>query len=440
MLSKVGRPRGPAESIQDFQMRRVVITGIGAVTPLGDGAEHTWSRLLSSHNAAARIGSFDVEDLACKIACQIPRGDGTNGTFNPDAYMSPKEQRKVDDFIIYGMAAAKQALDDANWHPESHEDRCATGVVIGSGVGGLEGIGEGEITVRDKGPRRLSPFFIPGRLINLISGYVSIEHGLKGPNHSVVTACSTGAHAIGDASRMVALGDADVMVAGGAESSVCRLGIAGFVACRALSTGFNDNPTAASRPYDLARDGFVMGEGAGVVVVEELEHALARGAKIYAEIVGYGMSGDAYHITAPAEDGDGAYRCMAAACKRAGIDPAEINYINAHGTSTPLGDEIELRAVERLLGNGSASLAMSSTKSAIGHLLGAAGAVEAVFAVLAIRDQVAPPTLNLDNPSTDTKIDLVPHVKRAMSIQYALSNSFGFGGTNASLVFKRYGD
>ncbi|MBA4782342.1 MAG: beta-ketoacyl-ACP synthase II [Rhizobiales bacterium] len=421
-------------------MRRVVITGIGAVTPLGDGAEHTWSRLLSSHNAAARIGSFDVEDLACKIACQIPRGDGTNGTFNPDAYMSPKEQRKVDDFIIYGMAAAKQALDDANWHPESHEDRCATGVVIGSGVGGLEGIGEGEITVRDKGPRRLSPFFIPGRLINLISGYVSIEHGLKGPNHSVVTACSTGAHAIGDASRMVALGDADVMVAGGAESSVCRLGIAGFVACRALSTGFNDNPTAASRPYDLARDGFVMGEGAGVVVVEELEHALARGAKIYAEIVGYGMSGDAYHITAPAEDGDGAYRCMAAACKRAGIDPAEINYINAHGTSTPLGDEIELRAVERLLGNGSASLAMSSTKSAIGHLLGAAGAVEAVFAVLAIRDQVAPPTLNLDNPSTDTKIDLVPHVKRAMSIQYALSNSFGFGGTNASLVFKRYGD
>lgn len=421
-------------------MRRVVITGIGAVTPLGDGAEHTWSRLLSSHNAAARIGSFDVEDLACKIACQIPRGDGTNGTFNPDAYMSPKEQRKVDDFIIYGMAAAKQALDDANWHPESHEDRCATGVVIGSGVGGLEGIGEGEITVRDKGPRRLSPFFIPGRLINLISGYVSIEHGLKGPNHSVVTACSTGAHAIGDASRMVALGDADVMVAGGAESSVCRLGIAGFVACRALSTGFNDNPTAASRPYDLARDGFVMGEGAGVVVVEELEHALARGAKIYAEIVGYGMSGDAYHITAPAEDGDGAYRCMAAACKRAGIDPAEINYINSHGTSTPLGDEIELRAVERLLGNGSASLAMSSTKSAIGHLLGAAGAVEAVFAVLAIRDQVAPPTLNLDNPSTDTKIDLVPHVKRAMSIQYALSNSFGFGGTNASLVFKRYGD
>lgn len=440
MLSKVGRPRGTAESIQDFQMRRVVITGIGAVTPLGDGAEHTWSRLLSSHNAAARIDSFDVEDLACKIACQIPRGDGTNGTFNPDAYMSPKEQRKVDDFIIYGMAAAKQALDDANWHPESHEDRCATGVVIGSGVGGLEGIGEGEITVRDKGPRRLSPFFIPGRLINLISGYVSIEHGLKGPNHSVVTACSTGAHAIGDASRMVALGDADVMVAGGAESSVCRLGIAGFVACRALSTGFNDNPTAASRPYDLARDGFVMGEGAGVVVVEELEHALARGAKIYAEIVGYGMSGDAYHITAPAEDGDGAYRCMAAACKRAGIDPAEINYINAHGTSTPLGDEIELRAVERLLGNGSASLAMSSTKSAIGHLLGAAGAVEAVFAVLAIRDQVAPPTLNLDNPSTDTKIDLVPHVKRAMSIQYALSNSFGFGGTNASLVFKRYGD
>lgn len=421
-------------------MRRVVITGIGAVTPLGDGAEHTWSRLLMGHNAAARIETFDVEDLACKIACQIPRGDGTNGTFNPDSYMSPKEQRKVDNFIIYGMAAAKQALDDADWHPESHEDRCATGVVIGSGVGGLEGIGEGEVTVRDKGPRRLSPFFIPGRLINLASGYVSIEHGLKGPNHSVVTACSTGAHAIGDASRMVALGDADVMVAGGAESSVCRLGIAGFVACRALSTNFNDNPTAASRPYDVARDGFVMGEGAGVVVVEELEHALARGAKIYAEIVGYGMSGDAHHITAPAEDGDGAYRCMAAACKRAGIDPSEINYINAHGTSTPLGDEIELRAVERLLGEGSAGLAMSSTKSAIGHLLGAAGAVEAVFSILAIRDQVAPPTLNLDNPSADTRIDLVPHVKRPMDIRYALSNSFGFGGTNASLVFKRYGD
>jgi len=419
-------------------MRRVVITGIGAVTPLGDGAQHTWSRLLNGDNAASRIENFEVEDLACKIACQIPRGDGSHGTFNADTYLAAKEQRKVDNFIIYGMAAAKQALDDANWHPETYEERCATGVVIGSGVGGLEGIGAGETTVREKGPRRLSPFFIPGRLINLVSGYVSIEHGLKGPNHSVVTACSTGAHAIGDASRMVALGDADVMVAGGAESSVCRLGLAGFVACRALSTNFNDNPTAASRPYDQARDGFVMGEGAGVVIVEALDHALARGAKIYAEIVGYGMSGDAHHITAPAEDGDGAYRCMRAACKRAGIDPSEIDYINAHGTSTPMGDEIELRAVERLVGDGASSLAMSSTKSAIGHLLGAAGAVEAIFTTLAIRDQVAPPTLNLDNPSAETDIDLVAHVKKEMPIEFALSNSFGFGGTNASLVLKRY--
>lgn len=421
-------------------MRRVVITGIGAVTPLGDGAEHTWSRLLKSDNAATRIENFETEDLACKIACQIPRGDGSDGSFNPDIYMLQKEQRKVDNYIIYGVSAAKQALNDANWHPESYEDCCATGVVIGSGVGGLEGIGAAEITLRDKGPRRLSPFFIPGRLINLVSGYVSIEHGLKGPNHSVVTACSTGAHAIGDAARMVALGDADVMVAGGAESGVCRLGIAGFVACRALSTAFNDNPTAASRPYDEARDGFVMGEGAGVVVVEELEHALARGAKIYAEIVGYGMSGDAHHITAPAEDGDGAYRCMMAACKRAGISPSDIDYINAHGTSTPMGDEIELRAVERLVGAGASSLAMSSTKSAIGHLLGAAGAVEAIFTALAIRDQVAPPTLNLDNPSAETNIDLVPHVKKDMIIDIALSNSFGFGGTNASLVMSRYKD
>lgn len=419
-------------------MRRVVITGVGAVTPLGDGAEHTWSRLLRGDSAAARIENFDVDDLACKIACQIPRGDGSGGTFNPDTYMLAKEQRKVDNFIVYGLAAAKQALDDANWHPETHEERCATGVAIGSGVGGLEGIGAGETTVREKGAKRLSPFFIPGRLINLVSGYVSIEHGLKGPNHSVVTACSTGAHAIGDASRMVALGDADVMVAGGAESSVCRLGLAGFVACRALSTNFNDNPAAASRPYDKDRDGFVMGEGAGVVVLEELEHALARGAKIYAEIIGYGMSGDAHHITAPAEDGDGAYRCMMAACKRAGIAPDAIDYINAHGTSTPLGDEIELRAVERLVGNGASSLAMSSTKSAIGHLLGAAGAVEAIFAALAIRDQVAPPTLNLDNPSAETRIDLVPHAKKAMDIDIALSNSFGFGGTNASLIMRRF--
>lgn len=419
-------------------MRRVVITGLGAVTPLGDGVEHTWSRLLNGDSAAARIEKFDVEDLACKIACEVPRGDGSNGTFNPDTYMLPKEQRKIDDFIIYGLAAAQQALDDANWHPETYEDQCATGAMIGSGVGGLEGIGEAEVTLRDKGPRRISPFFVTGRLINLISGYVSIRHGLKGPNHCVVTACSTGAHAIGDASRMVALGDADVMVAGGAESGVCRLGIAGFVACRALSTSFNDDPKSGSRPYDKDRDGFVMGDGAGIVVVEELEHALARGAKIYAEIVGYGLSGDAHHITAPSRDGDGAYRCMMAACKRAGISPNDIDYINAHGTSTPVGDEIELRAVERLVGDGASSLSMSSTKSAIGHLLGAAGAVEAIFTTLAIRDQVAPPTLNLDNPSVESSIDLVPHVKKDMNIDIALSNSFGFGGTNASLVMKRF--
>lgn len=419
-------------------MRRVVITGIGAVTPLGDGADYSWARLLASENAAQRIQGFEIDDLACKIACQVPRGDGTNGTFDPDRYMIMKEQRKVDQFILYAVAAASQALDDADWHPQSHEDKCSTGVMIGSGVGGLEGIGAGETTVKEKGPRRLSPFFIPGRLINLASGYVSIEHGLKGPNHSVVTACSTGAHAIGDASRMVALGDADVMVAGGAESSVCRLGIAGFVACRALSTGFNDDPAAASRPYDKDRDGFVMGEGAGIVVLEELDHALARGAKIYAEVVGYGMSGDAHHITAPAEDGDGAFRCMTAACKRAGISPESIDYINAHGTSTQLGDEIELRAVERLVGSGSSSLTMSSTKSSIGHLLGAAGAVEAIFTALAIRDQVAPPTLNLDNPSAETNIDLVAHHKKEMEIDIALSNSFGFGGTNASLVMRRY--
>lgn len=419
-------------------MRRVVITGLGAVTPLGDGVEHTWSRLLKGESAAARIESFDVDDLACKVACQVPRGDGSDGTFNPDTYIHPKEQRKIDDFIIYGLAAAKQALDDANWHPESHEDQCATGVVIGSGVGGIEGIGDGEVTLREKGPRRISPFFVTGRLINLISGYVSIEHGLKGPNHCVVTACSTGAHAIGDASRMVALGDADVMVAGGAESGVCRLGLAGFSACRALSTNFNDNPKAASRPYDNDRDGFVMGEGAGIVVVEELEHALARGAKIYAEIIGYGMSGDAHHITSPSLDGDGAYRCMKAACKRANIDPSDIDYINAHATSTSVGDEIELRAVERLVGDGASSLSMSSTKSAIGHLLGAAGAVESIFTILAIRDGVAPPTLNLDNPLFDCSVDLVPHVKKELDIDIALSNSFGFGGTNASLVFKRY--
>jgi 3-oxoacyl-[acyl-carrier-protein] synthase II len=352
--------------------------------------------------------------------------------------MEPKEQRKVDDFIIYAMAAATQALSDAGWKPASHEDQIATGVMIGSGIGGLDGIYEGALTLHEKGLRRLSPFFIPGRLANLAAGQVSIAHGLKGPNHAVVTACSTGAHAIGDAARMIALSDADVMVAGGAESAVNRLGIAGFCACRALSTSYNDAPQKASRPYDKGRDGFVMGEGAGVVVLEELGHALARGARIYGEVVGYGMSGDAYHITSPSEDGDGAYRCMKAALKRAGLDASAIDYINAHGTSTPLGDEIELKAIERLLGDHAGNVTMSSTKSAIGHLLGAAGAVEAIFSVLAIRDQVAPPTLNLDDPSVTTAIDLAPHVARKRRIEVALSNSFGFGGTNASLIFRRY--
>ena len=421
-------------------MRRVVVTGLGMVTPLASGVEATWSRILAGASGAGPITSFDCSDLPARIACNIARGDGTNGTFNPDDWMEPKEQRKVDDFIVFAMAAAKQALNDANWHPESYEDQIATGVAIGSGIGGLGGIYEASILLKERGPRRLSPFFIPGRLSNLAAGYVSIEHGLKGPNHSVVTACSTGAHAIGDASRMIALGDAEVMVAGGAESAINRLGIAGFCACRALSTDFNDTPEKASRPYDKDRDGFVMGEGAGVVVLEELEHALARGAPIYAEVVGYGMSGDAYHITSPAEDGDGAYRCMSAALKRAGIAASELDYINAHGTSTQLGDEIELRAAERLLANAPRKPAMSSTKSATGHLLGAAGAVEAIFAILAIRDQIAPPTINLDNPSIETDLDLVPHVARKRKIDVVLSNSFGFGGTNASLVMRRYVD
>ena len=418
-------------------MRRVVVTGLGMVTPLGCGVEITWQRLLAGQSGARRVESFDVSDLPAKIACQLPRGDGSDGTFNPDQWMEPKEQRKVDDFIVYAMAAARQALDDADWHPVSYDDQCATGVMIGSGIGGLQGIAETALLMQERGPRRVSPFFIPGRLINLAGGYVSIEHGLKGPNHAVVTACSTGAHAIGDAARLVAFGDADVMVAGGTESSISRIGLAGFAACRALSTSYNDTPEKASRPYDKERDGFVMGEGAGIVVVEALDHALARGAKIYGEIVGYGLSGDAYHITAPSEDGDGAFRCMSAALKRAGITAAEIDYINAHGTST-MADEIELGAVQRLLGNNAAKVSMSSTKSAIGHLLGAAGAVEAIFSLLAIRDQIAPATINLDNPSIDTPIDLVPHTPRKREIEYALSNSFGFGGTNASVVFKRY--
>jgi 3-oxoacyl-[acyl-carrier-protein] synthase II len=418
-------------------MRRVVVTGLGLVTPLACGTEQTWQRLRSGESGIKRIEKFDVSDIPCQIAGQVPRGDGANGSFNPDDWMEPKEQRKVDDFIVFAMAAAAQALNDAGWHPRQYEDQIASGVLIGSGIGGVEGIAETALLLRDRGPRRVSPFFIPGRLINLASGYVSIAHSLKGPNHAVVTACSTGAHAIGDAGRLIALGDADVMVAGGTESPINRISLAGFAACRALSTGFNDTPERASRPYDRDRDGFVMGEGAGAVVLEEYEHAQRRGARIYGELIGYGLSGDAYHITAPAEDGDGAFRCMSAAIRRAGVSPSDIDYINAHGTSTPLGDEIELKAVERLVGNAGGNIAMSSTKSSIGHLLGAAGAVEAIFCLLAMRDGVVPPTLNLDNPSVATSIDLVPHTARQRPVEVALSNSFGFGGTNASLIFHK---
>jgi 3-oxoacyl-[acyl-carrier-protein] synthase II len=418
-------------------MRRVVVTGLGMVSPLGCGVEPTWKRILNSESGAKQIDMFDVSDLTSRIACIIPRGDGSNDTFNPDQWMEPKDQRKVDDFIIYAMCAAKQALDDANWHPSTEEERCATGTMIGSGIGGLSGIADAAVLVKERGPRRLSPFFIPGRLINLASGYVSIEHGLKGPNHSVVTACSTGAHAIGDASRLIALGDADVMVAGGTESPLSRLAMAGFCAMRALSTAFNDTPEKASRPYDRDRDGFVMGEGAGILVLEEYEHARKRGARIYAELIGYGMSGDAYHISAPTPDGEGAFRCMTLAMKRAGISPSDLDYINAHGTSTPLGDEIELGAAQRLLGNAASTVSMSSTKSSTGHLLGAAGAIEAIFCILAIRDNIAPPTINLDNPSVETAIDLVPWKPRSREINVALSNSFGFGGTNASVILQR---
>jgi 3-oxoacyl-[acyl-carrier-protein] synthase II len=418
-------------------LRRVVITGLGLVTPLGCGVEASWSRLLQGHSGARRIEEFEVGDLTCQIGCFVPRGSLSEGKFDPNDWMEPKEQRKVDDFIVFAMGAADQALQDAGWKTDTQDKQERTGVLIGSGIGGLDGIAETSILLKEKGPRRVSPFFIPGRLINLASGYVSIKHGLKGPNHSVVTACSTGAHAIGDAARLVALGDADVMVAGGTESPLCRLAVAGFAACRALSTGFNDRPTKASRPYDKDRDGFVMGEGAGVVVLEDLAHANARGARIYAEVIGYGLSGDAYHITAPAENGDGAYRCMRSALARAGVGTDEIDYVNAHGTSTPMGDEIELGAVERLFGNAAGKLAMSSTKSATGHLLGAAGAVEAIFSVLAIRDNIAPPTLNLDNPSVSTAIDLVPHEAKKRAVDTVLSNSFGFGGTNASLVLRR---
>ncbi|MEL6519897.1 MAG: beta-ketoacyl-ACP synthase II [Pseudomonadota bacterium] len=420
-------------------MRRVVITGLGMVSPLACGVEESWRRLLEGKSAAATISSFDASHLATTYACEVPRGDGSDGTFHPDDWMQPKEQRKVDDFILYGMAAADQAVRDAGWTPDDPEALLRTGVLIGSGIGGLNGIADTSITLKERGPRRVSPFFVPGALINLVSGQVSIRYGFKGPNHSVVTACSTGAHAIGDAARLIMWGDADVMISGGAESPIGEIGIAGFNACKALSTKRNDSPETASRPYDKDRDGFVMGEGAGVVVLEELEHARARGAKIYAEVTGYGLSGDAYHITAPDESGDGAERAMRAAMSRAGIEANEVDYINAHGTST-MADTIELAAVERVLGNAAGKATMSSTKSSIGHLLGAAGAVEAIFCVLALRDQVAPPTINLDNPAVDSALDLAPNHKREREINVALSNSFGFGGTNASLVMTRITD
>ena len=417
-------------------MRRVVITGLGMVTPLACGVEATWERLIAGQSGAGPITRFDPVNVVTQYACEIPRGDGSDGTFNPDDWMEPKDQRKVDDFILYGMTAAVQAVRDSGWVPATEEERCRTGVMIGSGIGGLSSIAETAVLIKERGPKRVSPFFIPGALINLVAGQVSIRFGFKGPNHAVVTACSTGAHAIGDAARLIQWDDADVMIAGGAESPISEIGIAGFNACKALSTKRADDPAKASRPYDADRDGFVMGEGAGVVVLEEYEHAKARGARIYAEVLGYGLSGDAYHITAPAEDGDGGYRSMAMALKRAGLQPSDIDYINAHGTST-MADTIELGAVERLMGDAAAGATMSSTKSAIGHLLGAAGAVEAIFCVLAIRDQVAPPTINLDNPAVTPKLDLVPNVARKRRIDIALSNSFGFGGTNASLVLGR---
>ncbi|MDE0851517.1 beta-ketoacyl-ACP synthase II [Yoonia sp.] len=417
-------------------MRRVVVTGLGLVTPLADGVETTWARLLDGQSGAGPIIGFDASGLATTYACEVPLGDGSDGTFNPDTYMAPKDARKVDEFILFGVAAAQQAVEDSGWVPATDEDRNRTGVLIGSGIGGLKSISETAVMIKEKGPRRVSPFFIPGALINLISGQVSIKFGFRGPNHAVVTACSTGAHAIGDAARLIKYGNADVMVAGGAEAAICEVGIAGFNACKALSTKRADNPKAASRPYDTDRDGFVMGEGAGALVLEEYEHAKARGAKIYAEVLGYGLSGDAFHITAPTESGEGGERSMRMALEDAGLKPTDIDYINAHGTST-MADTIELGAVERLLGDHAANVTMSSTKSATGHLLGAAGAIEAVFSILAIRDQVAPPTINLDNPAVETSIDLAPNAKRERKIDVALSNSFGFGGTNASVIFRK---
>jgi 3-oxoacyl-[acyl-carrier-protein] synthase II len=424
-------------------MRRVVVTGIGLLTPLGQGTEHTWAQILAGKSGAGRITTFDPDGFGCEVACEVPRVDGRGGgsaedpfSFDPDKSVSPKDQRRIDDFILYAMAAADEAVRDANWMPQDEESRERTGVMIGSGIGGLATIEKTSIEMHEKGPRRVSPFFIPSALINLASGQVSIRYGFKGPNHAVVTACATGAHAIGDAARLIKYGDAEVMIAGGAEAAICRVGVAGFVACRAMVTSFNHAPEKASRPYDKARDGFVMGEGAGVLVLEEYEHAKARGAKIYAEVAGYGLSGDAYHITAPVEDGDGGFRAMKAALKDAGVTPDQIDYINAHGTST-MADGIELGAVERLLGNAAGKATMSSTKSMTGHLLGAAGAIESAFSILAIRDQIAPPTINLDDPDVQTVIDLVPHKAKPMKIDIAMSNSFGFGGTNASVIFKK---
>lgn len=421
-------------------MRRVVITGIGLVTPLAANAPASWERLLAGKSGANRVEHVKVDDLPCQIACVVPRVDGRGGgagdphAFDPDKVMSAKEQRRIEDFILYAIAAADEAVNDSGWKPEADEDKNRTGVLIGSGIGGIEAIGNTALQLEKDGPRKISPFFIPSALINLASGQVSIRHGFRGPNHAVVTACATGAHAIGDASRLIQYGDADVMVAGGAEATVGRLAMAGFCALRAMSSGFNDTPEKASRPYDKDRDGFVMGEGAGCVILEEYEHAKARGAKIYAEVKGYGLSGDAYHITAPASDGDGGFRAMSAALKNAGMTPGDIDYLNTHGTSTPLGDEIELKAIERLFGNSAASLSVSSTKSAIGHLLGAAGAVEAIFCALAIRDGMIPPTLNLENPSVETAIDLTPNTAKKRPVKAAMSNSFGFGGTNAAVI------
>ncbi len=415
-------------------MRRVVVTGLGLLTPLGCGVEATWKRLVRGESGIRKIDRFDISDLSSKIAGLLPHGTGP-GEYNPDDWVLPKEQRKMDVFIVYGIVAAVQAIEDSGWKPTDEENRERTGVLIGSGIGGLSWIYDTSVTLHEKGARRVSPFFIPASLINLVSGHVSIRYGFTGPNHSVVTACSTGAHAIGDAARMIQREDADVMVAGGAEGAVCRLGVAGFASARALSTHFNETPEKASRPWDRDRDGFVIGEGAGVVVLEEYEHARKRGAKIYAEFVGYGMSGDAHHVTAPASDGAGAYRAMRNALRSAKMEPGDIDYINAHGTSTPLGDEIEHGAVKRLFGNAANKVSMSSTKSSIGHLLGAAGSTEAIFTILAMRDGVVPPTLNLDNPSEGCDMDLVPHQAKEREVKAVLSNSFGFGGTNASLVF-----